>query len=112
MAIVTTDDKHYKAIADKLREIVDAEATYRPEDMADEIGVANNAGYEDGYADGEETGFWDGWNKGFDEGFSEGADAEHDHVACFLAFETQECEGRSHAFRVVEQSSCAEVDDE
>ena len=40
------------------------------------------------------------------------ADTEHDHVAGLLALESQEGKCCSHAFRVVEQSSCAEVDDE
>lgn len=54
MAIVTTDDKHYKSIADTIREKAGTEATYAPEEMSG--GVAEV--YDKGKAD-QKNDFWD-----------------------------------------------------
>ena len=68
MAIVRTDDKHYKAIADAIREYADMEisdsSTMRPEDMPNAIQLVKNNGYKIGFGDGGNEGF----NVGYDEG--------------------------------------------
>lgn len=63
MALIKTDNKHYNAIADKIREHSMGdfkEATFLPEQMADGIEVVflsgQREGYEAGYTEGYETG--------------------------------------------------------
>ena len=66
MALVITDDKHYKAIADAIRSNLGDKTTYTPDKMA--IGVTNS--YMKGIADGYED--------GLEEGIAQGKQAEHD----------------------------------
>lgn len=49
MAIVLTDDTHYKNIAGTLRELADSSDTYYPEDMADGIREVYGDSYNNGY---------------------------------------------------------------
>lgn len=87
MAIVTTDDSHYKAIADVIRDrggdaVVEVfeKDTFTPSEMADAVGVACDTtfdegvgvGYDDGLATGIEDGFSEGYSTGHAEGFDEG----------------------------------------
>ena len=55
MAIVTTDNKHYKAIADKVREIKGTEETMTPSEMANKVQSVYDTGYEKGKAEGGDT---------------------------------------------------------
>lgn len=65
MAIVTTDDKHYKGIANAIRAKVGTTYGYTPSEMAmlgiDEV-------YESGFKEGEEGGYKSGKTKGIEEG--------------------------------------------
>ncbi len=74
MAIVTTDDKHYRDIAEALRIPVGATDKIKPEEMAERIGKVG----EQLYHMGESTGYGIGYNDGKDEGVEEGAKAEYD----------------------------------
>ena len=73
MAIVTTDNKHYKAIADKVREIKGTEETMTPSEMADKVqevyekGKAEGGDTEQAYNQGveaEKKRFWDSYQDG------------------------------------------------
>ena len=81
MAKVATDDKHYKAIADTIREFYGIpDDVYRPSDMAngvrlvadEQYGKGETAGYNFGYQMGNEDGFSEGYQEGHDEGFTVG----------------------------------------
>lgn len=82
MAIVTTDDKHYKAIADAIREKnpVPDIGTMRPDEMASNIAqiasrnfdAGATKGYGDGYSQGEAKGYAEGKESGRAEGYTEG----------------------------------------
>lgn len=65
MAIVTTDDKHYKGIANAIRAKVGTTYGYTPSEMAmlgiDEV-------YESGFKEGEEGGYKSGKTEGIEEG--------------------------------------------
>lgn len=64
MAIVTTDNKHYKAIADKVREIKGTEETMLPSEMPEKVQSVYDAGYEKGIAQGGDSWydtFWDNY---------------------------------------------------
>ena len=63
MAIVTTDDKHYKAIADALRNQGGSDS-YTPEEMANAITECANQRYSDGYSKGNDDGYGQGWSEG------------------------------------------------
>lgn len=52
MAMVLTDDKHYKAIADMIRYCDGSNTTYKPEEMAPRIDTLTDEMYEYGYNDG------------------------------------------------------------
>lgn len=85
MGLVLTDDRHYKAIADKIRECLPeeyAEATYTPAEMPSGIDdVANtqfNTGYDNGVWDGESFGWQMGYDDGQMVGYEEGKQAEYD----------------------------------
>lgn len=57
MAIVTTDDKHYRQIADALRQKGEPDKQYTPEEMADGIYSACDAQYMMGIAEGYSMGY-------------------------------------------------------
>jgi hypothetical protein len=59
MAIVTTDDKYYKQIADTIRQRGGLTNQYKPEEMADGIYDACEAKYLMGVADGYSMGYDD-----------------------------------------------------
>lgn len=70
MAIVTTDDKHYKDIANALREHIGVQEQYKPEDMAKRISIVHDEGFNSGYTGGLEDGkqaeydrFWDAYQQ-------------------------------------------------
>lgn len=48
MAKGVTDDRHYISIADAIREKIDTATTYKPEEMANGVNDAYNAGIENG----------------------------------------------------------------
>ena len=54
MAIVLTDDKHYQAIADKVRSL-GVEGTMLPSEMANKVQSVYDTGYEKGKAEGGNT---------------------------------------------------------
>lgn len=56
MAIVTTDTKHYAAIATAIRNQIDDTKTYLPEEMADGVVEACNKQYETGRSKGYKEG--------------------------------------------------------
>ena len=85
MAIVITDNKHYKAIADKIRERTNQsveELQLRPEEMAEGVdGVflyGVSAGYENGYTEGYENGKAEGGNteEAYNQGVADGKEAQ------------------------------------
>lgn len=62
MAIVRTDDKHYKAIADALREYAEISEKIFPEDMPAVIPFVKNVGWNIGYEAGKQAQYdalWD-----------------------------------------------------
>ena len=63
MAIVLTDDKHYKAIANVIRDKLDSGDTFLPEFLADNVENVYEAGVVDGGKAEHDT-FWDAfqWN--------------------------------------------------
>lgn len=81
MAIVRTDDKHYKAIADKLRSYGYTD-TATPEEMPhfiesvveNECIAARQRGKDEGYSDGRT----DGYNDGMSQGYYSGKQAQYD----------------------------------
>ena len=72
MAIVTTDDKHYKSIANAIREYEMLGIGYTPENMAAGVRgachAAKGSGYSLGLAEGERNGYDNGFMQGKDEG--------------------------------------------
>ncbi len=74
MAIVTTDDKHYKDIAATLRRCSGNDRKWRPEDMTHGIEIACGTNWNTGYSEGHESGF----NEGVTAGRVEGKRAEYD----------------------------------
>lgn len=61
MARITTDSKHYAAIADTIRTLTKTQETYSPAEMPDGIQAVSDTGYENGrhtgYAEGHVAGF-------------------------------------------------------
>lgn len=77
MGIVTTDDKHYKGIADVIREHRDTTSivdSYKPEDMVGALNSAFLAEYNKGSFDGQK----DGYVMGHIDGVAEGKQTEYD----------------------------------
>ncbi len=70
MALVTTDDKHYKAIAEAIRTNAETDKTYLPEEMAD--------GVNEAYAMGRRHGDAEGYIRGNLKGVEEGMKAQYD----------------------------------
>ena len=72
MAIVKTDNKHYKDIANQIRDYSFTNNTYKPEEMAQGVKTVASAQYNDGhyygYQEGEEQGYYDGFDMGYNEG--------------------------------------------
>ena len=66
MAIVTTDDKHYKNIANALRRNLHYASSkpYKPSEMADAVDFVYTAGYERGDHQGYSVGYDTGLNAG------------------------------------------------
>lgn len=61
MATVITDDKHYKAIAEMIREKANTSTLYKPSEMADGVVRVYAKGNYDGYDEGYEIGHSDGY---------------------------------------------------
>ena len=77
MALVVTDDSHYKAIANTLRErLDDEEFTCTPEEMAGGVSTACEVSFVSGWEGGKEEGFSEGYSvgraEGHEDGFTEG----------------------------------------
>lgn len=70
MATIKTDDKHYKNIAQAIRDKTGGNAQYKPGEMADGVGEAYDAGYAKGQAEGG--------GGSYDEGYEAGQKAEYD----------------------------------
>lgn len=70
MATVKTDDKHYKNIAQAIRDKTGGDAQYKPGEMADGVGEVYDAGYAKGQAEGG--------GGSYDEGYEAGQKAEYD----------------------------------
>ena len=68
MAIVTTDSKHYKAIADKVREIKGTDETMLPSEMAQKVQEV----YEKGQSEGGNT------EEAYNQGVAYGKKAQYD----------------------------------
>ena len=77
MAIVVTDDKHYKAIADAIRE----ESPWgrdlktkelKPSEMADAVDMLCAMVQDEGYVSGLDDGYQMGFQLGYDDGFTVG----------------------------------------
>lgn len=80
MAIVRTDDEHYKAIANAIREnaeLPDSSKIY-PEDMPNVIPLVRNNGWNKGYNLGYEDGEEQGYNDGLTVGYENGEKAQYD----------------------------------
>lgn len=74
MAIVRTDDKHYKAIADTLRSNGKGNDTFTPEEIPQAITDCCRGNYSAGRNDGYET----GKNEGVTEGIAQGEKNAYD----------------------------------
>ena len=76
MSLVVTDDKHYKAIADSIRNNpVTSPGKMKPEDMAKEVENAISGMYAFGYGEGEQSGYSEGFQHGYDDGFTVGEES-------------------------------------
>ena len=84
MAKVVTDDSHYKAIADTIRENAPIEQSMTPAEMPDHIVAAceynHGEGYSSGFEDGAGEGYADGYADGYEDG-SAGGYTEEDIAA-------------------------------
>lgn len=72
MAIVLTDDKHYKNIASAIREwegLFEDDEMYLPEELPTRVTTLANRAFDDGFIGGYD----DGWAVGFDDGYAEGS---------------------------------------
>lgn len=82
MAIVTTDNKNYKDIANKIREKNGTSDLIFPADMPkaiDEVArKAEETGYEEGYQFGNSDGYSHGYGEGYANGESIGKQSEYD----------------------------------
>lgn len=87
MALVVTDDKHYKDIADAIRNGAPdghhmKALDFKPSEMPAAVELAcsesEDAGYWMGYGDGERNGYSDGFQEGYDDGFTVGEQTEYD----------------------------------
>lgn len=85
MAIVKTDDKHYKAIANAIRNFGDiGDQTLYPDEMAEHIehvydnghDVGRDTGYQEGYEDGKAVG--GDTDAAYQQGVTDGKQAEYD----------------------------------
>lgn len=76
MAIVKTDDKHYKDMAEVLRGVLETNDKYKPNEMANKIeqvyAKGNTDGHRSGYEEGEYVGFTAGQEEGYNNGYSQG----------------------------------------
>lgn len=72
MAIVTTDDRHYNAIADAIRDNLEATEKYDPAHMAQGVQQACSHQFDLGYAGGNEDGYLAGYDSGMGEGLEAG----------------------------------------
>lgn len=68
MAIVTTDNKHYKAIADKVREIKGTEETMTPSEMPSKVQEVYEKGKSEGGGDSWYDTFWDNYQNNGESG--------------------------------------------
>ena len=64
MATVITDDRHYKAIADTVREILISKENYKPSEMPNAINAVYAGGRADGYSEGRADGYAEGVAEG------------------------------------------------
>ena len=92
MAIVTTDDKYYGRIADRIRNALGYfpdDEMYLPEEMPDKVTEAcdtqYSSGYDVGYEYGYDDGYWDcieesggGYDTGYEDGWDDGWDAGYE----------------------------------
>lgn len=86
MATVTTDDKHYKDIANVIRENGGPRKQITPAAMANCIHDACTNKYDSGFTDGESFGYSEGYPNGYEtgkqegrnQGYDEGVKAEYD----------------------------------
>ena len=69
MAIVTTDDTHYKDIAAALRETTGDQRPRQSCDMSAGIYEAHDKAYTSGYTDGQDEGYAEGYQLGVSDGF-------------------------------------------
>lgn len=74
MAIVKTDDRHYKAIAEKIRDIRLTTESYTPSEMPSGIDAVYATGKSEGIIEGNAKGIAEGKA----EGIAEGKQAEYD----------------------------------
>lgn len=72
MAIVRTDDKHYKAIADTLRSYSGSDDTYTPEELPNSIRQRINEAHTAGIEVGKDEGYNDGYEVGVTDGKAQG----------------------------------------
>lgn len=94
MAIVTTDDKYYHDIAEKIRELDHTTDKIKPEEMADRLYEACDVQYNEGYLRGNEDGESTGHERGVADGLSQGRKERNDIMFGILGrdFETIEKE--------------------
>ena len=80
MAKVVTDDKHYKAIADAIREFNEGtpDDVFRPSDMASGVRSVAGVQHGKGMAEGADIAYGEGFQDGYDDGFTVGEQSEYD----------------------------------
>jgi hypothetical protein len=79
MAIVTTDDTHYKNIAETIRSWAGKTTSYRPEEMWSGI----ESVYWKGHADGQEAGGGGSYDEGYEQGKIDGDVSKYASVLRF-----------------------------
>lgn len=82
MAIITTNDEHYKEIANAIRARGYVSTLYKPSEMSEGVlevaRVQHAAGRNLGYTEGEHQGIIEGKEQGIAEGIEQGKQAEYD----------------------------------
>lgn len=78
MAIVTTDNEHYKSIVTAIRKHSHETRQFKPSEMPEGVDLVAIIAYAEGDMDGYAVGYQEGVADGYDEGEKDGKQAEYD----------------------------------